>query len=559
MSTPIINLGFVAGQNLTDSLFDPAELAAAETLLQQYLIDNFPTMNVGQNATLYDLNLRARAVIYMISRAEWTALRATMSLQGILDNPSLASAAVLDAILSNYLITRRSGTPASGIVQIVVSSTGTYIIPAGTVFSTLSGQTYTPGVALRALASPSLDGDLPLYSSGVGQFYFLVPVTATLNGSAAQIQGRTALTCSTPIPNLMLCQAFGDFSGGSDDETNEALIARIPEAQSAKNQVSRLSIAATLKQRFPSILDVSVQSMGDPAMTRNSHNLLGIKTGGYADLYLRTSATILTGSMEKTAFLVSIGSDGNATYQVNFLRDDFPGYYFVSSILPSGSTVGSYQILSEVAGFNSLVDPDGNATGTRSPNLIVTTQEGAYSRFQTSTVQFQVDYDPTLGNSPADQFDAQINVRVAVGYLPDISAIQQFVSDPQTGVFLADYLVRAAIPCLVGVSTLTIHGSSSLQEADIQTAVCGYVNSLKMGQPIRIDSLVSCIRSVAGVDSVDLPILLTGQLYAPGGSVLNLSSNNTLQVPQRPDLQVVPENTAFFINPSDVQVALIVA
>src|SRR5438128_571569 len=136
---PIDNLGFVPGQNLSVERFDSAEIAAAEQLLQQYLQDNFPTLNLGTNASLFDLNIRPRAVAYMLSRAEWEALRSTQSLKGVLDRPDLASDAIVDAILSNSLVTRRVGTKATGKVRIDVTTSGSYMVPDTTVFKTPEG------------------------------------------------------------------------------------------------------------------------------------------------------------------------------------------------------------------------------------------------------------------------------------------------------------------------------------------------------------------------------------------------------------------------------------
>lgn len=559
MATPITNLGLVEGQNLSDELFDPEELAAAERLLQAYLQSSFPKLNLTGTSSLYDLNIRPRAVSYMISRAEWTALRATQSLKGVIENPELASAAIVDAILSNLLLTRRLGGQASGRVRVNLTTGGIYTVPSEMRFVSPDGLQFAPKASYRVLAEPIDDEDLKLYSDSTGsQFYFLVPVQAVENGLKYQLANGVSMTITPSIPNLILAETFGNFGGGADDETNEELIARIPEGQSVKNQVSPLAIRATLKEEFPEILDLAVQGMNGPAMTRNAHNLMGVKTGGFADIYIRTGTTTSLGEISKTATLIDIAEEDNsATYKVELGRDDFPGHYGVRGILPEQENViGSFLIIQEDKTFDARVDANDAPAGTNRPNKIETVQEAAYSRFQSTTVLFRVEYDVTLGTQPNDQFPAELAVTVSVNYLPLVKEVQQFISDRDRGVVMADYLVRAVIPCFVQLSTIIVEAAFGTSASDIRLAVFNYVNSIKIGERLRMDEVVSAIKKVTGVKYVQLPIKPVGKIYAPNGTIIEIHGDSGLVIPSRPEMQVVPETTAFFIELPDIPVAL---
>ena len=554
MSTPITTLGFVPGQNLNDQQFDPEELAAAELLLRQYLVDAFPTLNAFQNSTIYDLVIRPRAVTYMLSRAEWSALRATSSLKGILENPDLAEQAVVDAVLSNNLLVRRMGSRATGRIRVILQKSGTYSISNDVVASTATGQSFAPKESYRVTLVPSEENDIQLQSLADGSFYFLLPVIANTNGLDHQLHDGQQVTFSIPIDGLVVAAAYGNFQGGSDDETNEELIARIPEAQSVKN----LSIRAALRETFPDIMDVSVQGMNGPAMTRNSHNALGLKTGGYSDIYVRTGQTVSVGTVSKTATLIDIDEDDNATYRVILGRDDFPGHYVVRSVLPDlVKIVGSWLILSENKSFENRVDGVDQAIGTERPNKIVDVQEACYSRYQTNEILFRVDFDESLGTLPADQFASSMKVSVEVAWMPLIKEIQQFVNDRDRGIMMADQLVKAAVPCFIQLSVLQIEADSGTSTTDIRQAVYSYINGIPMGQKLRADEIVSAIKSVKGVRFVQLPIKITGDIYAPTGAVMEVRGDSSLTIPNRPDLQVVPDNTAFIIEMSDIPMSLI--
>lgn len=558
MAAPTTTLGFIPGQNLDDRLFSQTDIAAAELLLQQYLSDAFPSLNLSKASSLYDINIRPRAIAYLLSRAEWESFQATRSLKGVVEHPELASAAIVDAILSNNLLTRRLGSKAAGRLRVTVGLDGIYVLPKTSNLTTDTGLVFHPQQDYRISTTPSAESDLRLYVQPGGTHYFLLPVVADQNGVAHQLADGVQFKIGSLVPSLILAAAYGNFQGGLDDETNGALIARIPEGQSVKNQVSRLSIAATLKEKFPEILDLSVQGMNDPAMIRNSHNLVGMKVGGYADIYVRTGTTFSVGSVKKSATLIDIDGDNNATYRVSLDRDDYPGNYSVRGILPDdGDALGSYLILSETKGFENRVNADDQPIGLVRPNRLVTAAEAAYSRFQTSNILFRVDYDAALGTRPVDQFSINLGVTVELAWMPLIKEIQQFVSDRSRGVCLADYLVRAAIPCFVQLSTVTVEADLGTSAQDVRLAVYRYINGVKMGEILRVDAIISAIKAVPGVRFVRLPIQLTGSVYAPTGSVLSIRGSSAMAIPSAPEHQVVPDNTAFIVEMSDIPIALI--
>jgi len=554
------SLNFIAGLNLTSSSFTSAEIKNAETLIQQ-VIQNFdPTLNLSKISTLYDLSTRQQAIIYLLNQAMSLALQNTMSLEGVINNPSLMSDAVVDAILSNIGITRNQGSAATGLVQVNVSVSTSYIITTAMTFTTVDGLVFNSTANYKATSNPVNPGDIQLYStdSTNTQFYFLVPVTAVVAGVASQINNGTALTPGSTIPSFISAFSFGNFQGGMDAQNNASLVASIPEGQSAKNQVSRTSISAVLKNQFPNILSVSVQGMNDPAMSRNADNILLFKMGGYADIYVRTSCSIRSDNITKTATLVDIdGTTNNATYMVTLDPADIPGNYFVQSIGPAiGNLYGTYSILSENKSFNNQnFNP---VTGLYvTPNKITTNQEGAYTAYQTNQISFQIDYDSTLGTIPSVQFPSTIPVSVQAAYQPMIADIQKFLNNPLTGVVLSDYLVRAFIPCLVELSQLNVTAISDIDPSVIQMAVFNYINGLQPGSSVRIDEIISLIMAISGVSSVDLPIQITGNIYAPNGQVLVLTSYGALKIPCQPALQVTPETCAFFVELSAIPVAII--
>src|SRR4051812_25304604 len=112
MADIIDNLSFVSGFNLNDQRFTDDEIKAAEALLAGFISARQPTLDLAPGTTLYDLVVRPAAIVYLTDRAQVKASTATRSIKGIQENPTLASDSVLDAILSNFRITRKSGSKA---------------------------------------------------------------------------------------------------------------------------------------------------------------------------------------------------------------------------------------------------------------------------------------------------------------------------------------------------------------------------------------------------------------------------------------------------------------
>lgn len=547
MATIIDNLSFVPGLNLTDTRFTDAEILQAETLIAASLAGRQPSLDVTASSSIYDTYVRPAAIDYLNCRAMNMAVRATSSMQGVQENPELASDDIVNAILSNYSITRRSGTTASGTVRINVSRDTTYSIAASQLLSTAAGVQVKSDGSFLITSDPTASNHLRLYpvDSLGDQFFFLLPVVAVDAGVGSQLASDVEVTPTPSIANFISAYTFGAFTGATDQETNQQLIDRLPAAISAKNRVSRVAISSELKEAFPDVLDVSVQGMGDAALHRGVGGLLPVKGGGFADIWVRTALAAESVTVSLTATLDTIDETGRGICSCTIPATASPGYFLVGSVQPDGATavIGSYPVISHVRRLAS--------SGHKIPGV----EEGVYSRLQIADLTFGI--DPVEGEPfPAEGADFPVQVQL-VG-LPSIAEIQDFLDDPEHRAAGTDYLVRASVPCFVWCSPITVHVEPDIDGATIQEAVFNYVNHLPMGSPLFIDSVVMAIRQVSGVVRVDLPIRFMGRIFCPDGSFLDLASENALVVPSRPELQVVPHTTAFFLSIDDIALNLIV-
>ena len=557
ITSAISSIGIVPGQNITPATFTTQQILESPALATAHLSDWFPTQDFNPGSTLFALLVRPMAMWYLVGRFEWETLRATQSLAGVLQNPSLAINEVVDAILSNFRISRMAGVAATGRARVSFSATTVQSIPQSIIFSTIDGVTFSPSGVFRITDSPQDDSDLPLFGDGSGGFYALIPVSATDVGVNGQIRDGTPLSVSPGLPLLVVASAFGDFQGGAEAESNSDLLARLPSAMTVKNLSSPLSIKATIVDRFPGICDVAVQGAFDPGMTRNSHGLMGLKSGGFADIYIKASGGVQHGIQLTQATLqeiTSVSGQFRGVYAASLPRSVFPGHYFVAAVRGANDASGSYFIRQEVRDLD--LSPSAGAS-LISGNVVPEVSEGAYSRYQTNTVFFEIEYDPSAGTTVVDQFTSEVLVAVEVVYTPLIGEIQDFVLLRNSGVILADYLVRAAVPCLVRLPVITIDAVDETVLQPVRDVVMAHINSLGIGESLRCDELVMAIRSVSGVTNVRLPIRLSGDIFPPDGSMASLSNNGDLSLPSLPTIGVVPGNSTFFIEASDINISII--
>lgn len=540
------SLSFVPGVNLTDLSFTAEEIASAEALIAESISARQPSLDLSPSSTLYDLLVRPAAIEYLNNRAMSEAIQATQSLQGVKENPELASDDVVNAILSNFSLSRKAGSLATGSVRVNVSRNVIYSIPSGQIFtSSLGAEFQTPGVYL-AMADPS-DGDLLLQAadSQNDQFFFILPLTAVEIGVNSQIANNVELTPKAAIANFISAYSFGSFTGAVDQETNDQLIARIPEAMSAKNRVSRASLSSELKTQFSSIIDVSVTGYGDEALLRGLGGVLPVKGGGFADIWIRTSLAAESVTTELTATMDSI-SAGRGTCSVTVPATSHPGHFFIATVRSSANAalLGTFTIASQT----KVIGVSGHKIGSVS--------QGAFSKYQSTNIVFTI--DPETGQ-PFPTVGEQFQVSVETIGIPLITEAQSFIDDPQTRSAGVDYLVRASVPCLTWCSPITVYTQAVVNLEDVRTAIFSYINNLKMGDPLSIDGVVMAVRSVVGVNRVVLPVRLMGRIFCPDGSTLDLTSENALVVPSRPELQVVPETTAFYVSVDDIALNAIVS
>lgn len=541
----------MASPSITE--LDPAVVAQNEVFLVTFLQEQYPSLDLSEGRVLRNLLIRPAAQFYTLNQTNITNLQDSMSIVAIEANPALADPSYVDAVLSNYRITRFPGALSTGQITIVIQNLITTPVQAGTVF-TANGYTYTAlqsYVGVTDSAAITSGQQFLIVKRNDGLYAFTIPVTATAVGTLYNAKQGTRFTSVPTIAGVVDLFATADFAGGLDQETNQDLVDRFKLALSPAVFSGRANINSLMTSLFPGLQATSIIGYGDPEMLRDRHNLFGIATGGKADIYARTAMLPVGVDLTKVATLVD---KTNQIWQFSIGRDEAPGFYTISSILPLNSTPdqGGFEIVSDTRGLDLTSTDD--AFVPQIANLV----EGAYSRYQTAVVQF---IDPDTDTSGLTANTSQQSYQVTVLAMPNIADLQDLAVNRGRRNPQADYLVRAPVPAFSQVN-LTVLYADPAPAPDvnaIKTAVVNRVSGLNflMGQLPASVIYQAVQEAIAGTGTmVQAPIDMIVSIRKPGGDSIRARSADEIVIPDLPAEDVTSRTTIFYMGIGDVGVTV---
>ena len=520
----------------------------AEAALIAMIRVHLPTADLSRGSVLHSLLIRPAAMFNVVNRTNIERLQASMSLSKIQADPEAADPDAVDSVLSNFLLTRRSGATASGRIRIVLSSLR-YTPLADSVVFTAGDQTYRPIQSYSGVTSAAAvlsTSDRLIAPFGTNQYSFTVEVVAETAGSAGNVTKGTMFSTTATIATLVQLVAASDFDGGEDEQTNTELLEELSNGVASRTAASRDSLEAMIKAAFTSVRDVSIVGAGDPEMLRDGHLSFGAKAGGKVDVYVRTRDCPLTETLTVTAALTDVATK---TWSASLTRDALPGAYRVLAVRNAaglGCTLGAFYTwtdLSAIAGIDFTP-------------RIEEPKEGAFSRYQTLFFSFT---DEITSSSLTVNATAAFEVDVI--YMPEIDVINDWLLDRTRRPTAGDYLVKAAVPCLVGVGLTIVQGPGDpdVDEGAVIAAAVAAVNDTDQ----RLERLPSA-RIIEAVQSVlaprtrlQLPIELRGVVYGPNGQDYWQFNNLELVAPDIPEHQISPRTVAFCTTAAGVSVSVL--
>lgn len=528
------------------SELDPVDVAARLSLITAAVADFAPECD-RRRGVLHDVVLSLHAVLDTAQQQALADALSATSLAAILEDPTLATEEAVDALVSNYQVTRRAATTASGTATLVVTSLTPVVVAAGTTFTAGSVE-LSCSTTITARTSSALvtsDSDRLLRSLGDGTYAFSVDVEAASPGAAGNVTTGTDLVMLPALSNLS--RAFADgMSGGADAESNADLLNRLLAGAAVQSYGSRQSVEGVLRTALPSTVAVSSVGAGDAEQLRDRHGLFPVSAGGKVDVFLRSAALYQKLVLSVSATLISaVGSVG--TWQLGLGRDDAPGFYEVEKVLLPDAVVTA-------TGFAVTQDTRGVDLSTGYAPDVLSGLEATYSPFQTAVIRFQDTITDASALSPGDEADYQIVVRV----LPDLRTAQDLLADREHLPVGGDVLVRAAVPCFVRAGfNLLLSSSAALPDLTaVRVACAAAVNATGFSDRLSASVLTQAAQSLVPAAQISA-VSLSGRLRPVDGSAVLLTGTDALSLSADPEIAVGALTVCFFLDPADLTVNVV--
>jgi hypothetical protein len=551
MSNPPIDFAIIP--DALDSLA-VSQVRENEALLGTLWQTTDPQADVNYGA-FHNLVVRPAATLLEVGKEAFATARKSSSFTALLAESTELSDAMLDELALMYRIQRKEGERATGIVRIIVREDVQTAIGSVTVFTIPTGRLFYASSSVTALASTDTrslypNGVLLRRLPGTSYYYFDVPVIAELPGLSGNLVKGAEINIAIGGPGYFVrAVALETFSGGTDNESNEALIQRMQLGISAKTLGSRINMKAALLDFFPDVRDSSVIGAGDIELTRDKHSVFPGSSGGFVDWYVGTSSTLATMTHATTDITELSSKDGQSEYVVYITDEQIPCLYEITQIQVTETQetclVGTHvrHVNQElVANLPIIHDPE----------------EAAFTAYQTTEVRF-------TGPSGLKQ------VTLFATHAAGIKEIQDWsLQRSQTPLGL-DVLVKAAIPTTIRFScSVNVPLGYIVDYPLLQSSVANYVNALPFNGLLSISGLTALLHSKLPANSyIARPALYASTLLPNGRKIttqtddaLNISYRKkselelTYQADEMPDISypaaISNRTTLFFCNPADV-------
>jgi hypothetical protein len=537
---------------------NPDVVAQYEELIRETLEDQYPTVDFGKGTVLFDLVIRPQALYMALNEENAENIRKSSSLLEIANNPVLADQDIVDAVLSNYRVTRTPGNKANGSITIVLTTNATTPIPENSVFYAGIRRYVTPtsyvGVPDQSLISRTTDRLITQNSDG--NWEFIIEVEAEVEGEDYQLTQNTAMSAESPPPNYIRSFVTYDFLAGSTEESNEELISELAIGASGKTMSTRLNIESFIKDEYPDVTNMSIIGYGNADMRRDRHNVFDGSHGGKSDVYLQSQPRPLIVQTKMFATLVDAQTK---RWQVFFGRDNFPGFYKLKKIvpvegIPSGTDAcgdpnpGTLQILNTVKSFNNAPLANGFVPD------IVSYSEAAFSRFQEVTYEFKDPYTDTTGLT---NMVSTHEYAIDLLQMPLISEIQDYITGHSVTAHRYDDIVRAPIPCLVSATVpIRVPAGSAINTDALASAAANSINDEGFSNELPASVICSAVQDqLPNRARVFPPLDMLGEVIMPTQDDPHfIRSASVLRVPTDHSISVSNDTVMFFATADDIHI-----
>lgn len=525
-----------------------ADIRAGREIISAVMSETYPEGKWGIGDQLEGVVVEPSAFAYAYIQARMSKQDSANSLAAIQADPTLADDEFVDKLLSNYYTSRQNATVSFGNLLVSVSSAAVLSIGSGARF-VAGSYTYQTTQAFRVYRSDQrtedqANGILVFTERTDGNYEFLLPVQSVDTGSTTVLARGTVVTPSSQIPNLVSAQAAEDFLGGLDASTNADLVSLAADGITPRIFAGYRHIESTFQTQFSGTLVRTIGS-DNAVMHRSRDNILGITSGGMADVYVRTTGYVVEETLRVTASLTP-ENRGARKWRLSY---SLPGAYRVERVREAQSVnlLSGIQPQSDQSRWRESIYAQPPTTGLI-PRL--RDEDAFFSAHQLRVLEFvddTIDYDELFNGVASDTIIAR-QYDIDVSTMPSLEALDVFARDEDNADPGMDLLVRAAIPVLVSCNVIV---RGVIDETPAKDAIVTAILSLDAGSEVIPASLVYNAIQPYVTGSVST-VYYSASILGKDLTRLLLSKRLELEIPYRPDIGITSETAMFMTRVANI-------
>lgn len=518
----------------------------AHNYLTEIIKEAYPDAD-ARRGIIGDTVCKMHALLHAANKMTAIEILDSTNLLAASQNPDEADPALVDRLAASTGIARKEAIDAYGKLTIIVDRLKAITLSDGAIFTSPVGHVFStrrPYTVHASIGRPTTAGDLFLKPVGDGKYYFQIDIYSNSSDPTAAAECGDEFVPNLKPQGFVAAYAAETFKGGQPEETNKQLLKRITVGRAAKGFSGRENIKAMIQRagpddhplhkEFSSVVGVSVIGMSDLEMTRDQLGCLPVSGGGCIDVYVRSCPVPKRKALLKTAKVLSVNDDG-VLWQVDIAADDAPAFYEVVSIRRPGESTTTCVMVGDYRG------------GARKQTRIQQTAHTVYTQYQNATIKF-LELQGTASGLVKD--DTAV-FEITVSYMPYIADIQEYLNRDDVATPLADVLVKAAIPCKLGLQ-IKLTGTL-VDEEELKNSIASYINSRPFSGSCHSNRVAAAIGN-------DLPdgteidsMTIIAHMRSPNGEIFETAGNDIVINPVYRD-GVSARTIAMFLDPSDIEV-----
>ena len=275
--------------NPTEIPINNADLEATKDFLTQYIRDAGYDVSIEEGTAAHDVLIKVYSLIYNLFKYDVERAKAYLSLSNataIKDTLGAEYDVAVDAVLSNWFVTRKEGIKTTGTLRLVFSDLPELVIlNEGVVIGVLGTVVVAPLHTYELVATSfNIRTNIQNHSA---EYYTDIEVGSIID-TAELITPKSTVKLFLPDINILKGEVINDFIPGKLKESSEDFIARTDEVITTRELISDRAIRTVLLDEYINLKAVYVAGHGDTEQLRDIVRFddIGIHVGNKADIYL---------------------------------------------------------------------------------------------------------------------------------------------------------------------------------------------------------------------------------------------------------------------------------